>query len=57
MWKVGDTVITSQMADEVHQRANEEWSIPSIVSMLIRDYGVKEEDAEKVVEEVLNIND
>ena len=56
MWKVGNTEITSEMAEAVHDRNNDEWSIGSLVAMLIRDFGVSEEDAEKVVEEVLDLN-
>lgn len=56
MWKVGNTEITSEMAEAVHDRSNDEWSIGSLVAMLIRDFGVSEEDAEKVVEEVLDLN-
>ncbi len=57
MWKVGNTVITSEMADEVHDRANEEWSIGALTSMLIRDYNVEPSDAEKVVQAVLELNE
>ena len=56
MWKVGNTVITSEMAQAVHDRSNDEWSIGSLVAMIIRDFGVSEEDAEKVVEAVLDLN-
>ncbi len=56
MWKVGNTEITSEMADAVHEKSNDEWSIDSLVAMLIRDFGVSEDDAEKVVEEVLDLN-
>ena len=56
MWKVGNTEITSEMAEAVHDRSNDEWSIDSLVAMLIRDFGVSEDDAEKVVEEVLDLN-
>ncbi len=56
MWKVGNTEITSEMAQAVHDRSNDEWSIGSLVAMLIRDFGVSEDDAEKVVEEVLDLN-
>ena len=56
MWKVGNTEITSEMADAVHEKSNDEWSIGSLAAMLIRDFGVGEEDAEKVVEAVLDIN-
>ncbi len=56
MWKVGSTVITPEMAETVHDRSNDEWSIDSLISMLIRDFGVCEEDAAKVVQEVLDLN-
>ena len=56
MWKVGNTEITSEMAQAVHDRSNDEWSIDSLVAMLIRDFGVSDDDAEKVVEEVLDLN-
>lgn len=56
MWKVGNTVITSDISSAVHERANDEWSIESIIAMLIRDYDVSSEDAEKVVEAVLDLN-
>ena len=56
VWRVGSTVITSEMADEVHHRANDEWSIEALEAMLIREYGVSEEDADRVVQAVLDLN-
>lgn len=56
MWKVGKTVITSEMSAEIHHRANDEWSIEALIGMVIRDFGVAEEDAEKVVQAVLDLN-
>lgn len=56
MWKVRNTVITYDMADAVHYRANDEWSIEALIAMLIRDYNVSKEDAPKIVQAVLDLN-
>lgn len=56
MWKVGNTEITFEMAEAVHDRANDEWSIGSLAAMLERDFNVSPEDSEKVVQAVLDLN-
>ncbi|MBR1384295.1 MAG: hypothetical protein IJ555_10895 [Ruminococcus sp.] len=56
MWKVGNTIITSEMSSEIHHRANDEWSIESLIAMLIRDFGVSEVDAPEVVKALLDLN-
>lgn len=54
MWKVGNTVVTREMADEIHDKAvNMEMSIGSLIELAISQ-GAEPEDAGEIVKQVLD---